>query len=118
MAGALYRALGSGRRQIAAGETDAAVVRERAAACIPSDPRIHLEYLELVDPEEMQPVRTVAGPVRIAGALWVGATRLIDNVLCAPAPPRGYPGKFVRLSNRSQAGPDRRAKDVFGRGAW
>ncbi len=29
-----------------------------------------------------------------------------------------YPGKFVRLSNRSQAGPDRRAKDVFGRGAW
>ncbi len=89
VAGALYRALGSGRRQIAAGETDAAVVRERAAACIPSDPRIHLEYLELVDPEEMQPVRTVAGPVRIAGALWVGATRLIDNVLCAPAPPRG-----------------------------
>ncbi len=31
---------------------------------------------------------------------------------------RVYPGKFVRLSNRSQAGPDRRAKDVFGRGAW
>ena len=86
LAAALYRALGCGRRQIAAGETDAAVVREGAAACIPADPRLRLEYLELVDPEEMQPVRTVAGPVRIAGALWVGATRLIDNVLCAPAP--------------------------------
>ncbi len=33
-------------------------------------------------------------------------------------PDEPYPGKFVRLSNRSQAGPDRRAKDVFGRGAW
>ncbi len=42
---------------------------------------------------------------------WVHAT-LVDSQL------RTYPGKFVRLSNRSQAGPDRRAKDVFGRGAW
>jgi pantoate--beta-alanine ligase len=55
---------------------------------VPDDARLRLEYLEVVEPEEMQPVRTVAGPVRIAGALWVGATRLIDNVLCAPVPSR------------------------------
>ena len=83
---ALYRALCCGQRQIAAGETDAAAVRERAVACVPDDAGLRLEYLEVVDPEEMQPVRTVARPVRIAGALWVGATRLIDNVLCAPPP--------------------------------
>ena len=26
----------------------------------------------------------LAGPVVAAGALWVGSTRLIDNVLCTP----------------------------------
>jgi pantothenate synthetase len=29
----------------------------------------------------MQPVEKIGGPVRIAGALWVGSTRLIDNLL-------------------------------------
>jgi pantothenate synthetase len=29
----------------------------------------------------MQPVERIEKPVRIAGAVWVGATRLIDNVL-------------------------------------
>ena len=88
VAAALYRALCCGQRQIAAGETAAAAIRERAAASVPDDARLRLDYLEVVDPEEMQPVRTIAGPVRIAGALWVGATRLIDNVLCAPVPSR------------------------------
>ena len=32
---------------------------------------------------EPKPVDEITGPVRIAGALWVGATRLIDNVLVA-----------------------------------
>ena len=40
-----------------------------------------LEYLEIVDPATMQPVDTVAGAVRIAAAIWVGSTRLIDNLL-------------------------------------
>ena len=29
----------------------------------------------------MQPVTTISGAVRVAAALWVGSTRLIDNVL-------------------------------------
>jgi pantothenate synthetase len=32
----------------------------------------------------MQPVERIDGPVRIAAAVWIGATRLIDNVLCQP----------------------------------
>jgi pantoate--beta-alanine ligase len=43
-----------------------------------------LEYLEIVDPDEMQPVATVTGPVRVAAALWVGRVRLIDNLLSIP----------------------------------
>lgn len=84
VAASLYRALCEAQRQIAAGVTDAAAVQAQAAACLPAAAELRLEYLEIVDPEDMQPVQAVSGPVRIAGALWVGGTRLIDNLLCTP----------------------------------
>ncbi len=84
MAVSLYRVLCEAQRQIEDGLTDAAEVRREATACLPSDTGLRLEYLELVDPEDMQPVERITGPVRVAGALWVGATRLIDNLLCRP----------------------------------
>jgi pantoate--beta-alanine ligase len=80
----LYHVLCEAQRQIATGQTDAEAVCRLAAARLPADAGLRLEYLELVDPEEMQPVGRIAGPVRAAGALWVGGTRLIDNLLCAP----------------------------------
>jgi pantoate--beta-alanine ligase len=45
---------------------------------------VTLEYLEIVDPDEMQPVQVVNRPVVAAGAVWIGSTRLIDNVVCVP----------------------------------
>jgi pantoate--beta-alanine ligase len=79
---ALFRALQTADWQIAAGDTDPEHVKRMAAEEIPRDnPSLRLEYLEIVDPQSLQPVRLIAGPVRVAGALWVGSTRLIDNVL-------------------------------------
>jgi len=82
---ALYRALQEAERAIAGGERNARVVEQRAAAVIPPDASLRLEYLDVVDPVELQRVDTIAGPVLVAGALWVGSTRLIDNVTCHPA---------------------------------
>ena len=82
---ALFRALQAADGRIAAGDTDPERVKHMAAAEIsPDDPSLRLEYLEIVDPDEMQPVALITGPVRVAGALWVGSTRLIDNVLSTP----------------------------------
>jgi pantoate--beta-alanine ligase len=83
-AAALYRALREAQRQIANGERDVSTIITAAMAEIPRTDTVRLEYLELVDPGEMEPVPSIRGPVRAVGALWVGATRLIDNVLCAP----------------------------------
>jgi pantoate--beta-alanine ligase len=47
-------------------------------------PEVRVEYLEIVGPEDMQPVDEITGPVRVAGAIWIGQTRLIDNILCVP----------------------------------
>jgi pantoate--beta-alanine ligase len=82
VAGALYQALCEARRQIEAGVRDADHVKAAARAQIPDAPLLRLEYLEIVDPDEMQPVGRIDGPVCVAGALWVGVTRLIDNVIC------------------------------------
>jgi pantothenate synthetase len=50
-----------------------------------AEPSIRPEYFEIVDPRGMHPVRSVTGDVRAAAAVWLGSTRLIDNVFC-PAP--------------------------------
>ena len=77
----LYQSLVEARRLIESGERKAAAIVSGAAATIPRSETLRLEYLEIVDPASMQPVDDVHGSVRIAGALWVGATRLIDNLL-------------------------------------
>jgi pantoate--beta-alanine ligase len=80
LAPALHDALVEAASQIASGIRDPIAVKRAAAGKIPSNPAVRLEYLEIVDPDEMQPVESVSGPVCIAGAMWVGGTRLIDNV--------------------------------------
>jgi pantoate--beta-alanine ligase len=80
----LYEALKVARTQVAEGVRDAACVRQAATQVVEREPAVRLEYLEVVDPREMQPVERIDGPVIAAGAIWVGATRLIDNVICVP----------------------------------
>lgn len=81
LASCLYQSLLEARRVISSGERSAIAVGRAAAAMIPQSETVRLEYLEIVDPATMQPIEQIAGPVRVAAALWVGSTRLIDNVM-------------------------------------
>jgi pantoate--beta-alanine ligase len=85
LAPTLYQALGTAERLIVSGATDVAAIKAAVVASLPEYPSLRLEYLEIVEPDEMQPVAEVTAPVLVAAALWVGGTRLIDNVWCAPA---------------------------------
>jgi len=80
---ALYRALRVAETSIANGMRDAGEIK-RAALAELDRPQIRVEYFEVVDPESMQPVERVEGSVRLLGAIWLGSTRLIDNLLCSP----------------------------------
>ena len=84
LAPALFRALTAAKNAVTAGVSDAEAVKRAATGTVPVDDRLRIEYLELVDPRTFQPVERITGPVVAAGALWVGSTRLIDNVLCTP----------------------------------
>ncbi len=82
---ALYRALCAGRDMISAGERSVAPVECHMRTIVEqADPR-QIDYISVVDPENMQPVNEVAGPVLLALAVRIGPTRLIDNMLADPA---------------------------------
>ena len=72
------------QRSIAHGERNVVAIKEHAQRVLHSVPDIKSDYFDLVDPETLRPVNAVEGPVRAALAVWIGKTRLIDNVLCEP----------------------------------
>ena len=63
LATALFRALQKADRQIAGGDTDPSARETRGGgARFPANPSLKLEYLEIVDPDDMQPVKRITGP--------------------------------------------------------
>ena len=80
----LYQALTAARESIAAGTADTSAAVAGALALLAREPHFRVEYFEIVDPATMSPIDRIAGPVRIAAAAWLGATRLIDNVTAEP----------------------------------
>jgi len=81
----LYQALQAANALILTGATDVDAVKTAAIQVIGTGDHLRLEYLDIVDPQSLEPIETITGPVLIAGALWVGRTRLIDNCLSVPA---------------------------------
>jgi pantoate--beta-alanine ligase len=81
---AIYMSLKLAESSIAAGVRDPREVCSEATEQLVRMPELQVEYFEVVDPEEMQPVEQIRGPVRVAAAVWAGSTRLIDNLLCRP----------------------------------
>lgn len=80
----LVRALTAGRKMIEEGERNVGAVRDSALRLLTAESRARVQYLEIVDPVDLQPVKQVTGEVRIAGAIFVGKTRLIDNLSAVP----------------------------------
>jgi pantoate--beta-alanine ligase len=83
---ALVEGLRAAADAVAAGEDDAAALRERARAAMAARD-VAPEYVAVVDPDSFQLIESARGRVLLAVAARVGATRLIDNVLIdVPAP--------------------------------
>jgi pantoate--beta-alanine ligase len=76
----LAMSLQAAAEAVARGARDPEEVKRAALAVLEREPGIRVEYFEIVDPDEIQPVAEIGGPVLIAAAVWLGSTRLIDNV--------------------------------------
>jgi len=77
----LYRALEAVRREIAAGQRDAAQLMVALRKVLQTEPGVALDYAEIVDAETLEPVMTLRRTCYFLLAAFVGRTRLIDNAL-------------------------------------
>ena len=80
----LSRSLRQAHKQVAAGETRAERILASASGLIRAFPETEIDYIVIVDAETLENVDVIDRPVRMAMAVKVGATRLIDNMLLTP----------------------------------
>jgi pantoate--beta-alanine ligase len=81
----LYRALRAAESEIAAGMRDSLELQRAMRKVLASEPRARVDYAEIVDAETFEPVVRVERRCYGVLAVYVGKTRLIDNMLVEPA---------------------------------
>lgn len=70
------------------GELETANLVHAVTQLVAAQPLARLQYCEIVDPETLAPLRILTHEARALLAVFVGATRLIDNIALIPkAPP-------------------------------
>ncbi|MDY4927293.1 MAG: pantoate--beta-alanine ligase [Prevotella sp.] len=77
----LSQSLQKGKALIDAGERDAAAVREAIRAHLLTQPLARIDYVEVVDNENIRRVERISGSTLVAIAVYIGKTRLIDNFI-------------------------------------
>jgi pantoate--beta-alanine ligase len=78
---ALHRALQTAAQAATSGERRAEALEAILAGEIGREPRARLQYAAAVDPDTLRPAETIHERVLLALAVYVGRTRLIDNLL-------------------------------------
>jgi len=77
----LSRSLGRARRMVEAGEKNAAQVLKSIKAEIESEPLARIDYIEIVDSENLQSLQQIKDKTLIAVAVFIDNVRLIDNII-------------------------------------
>ena len=80
----LSQCLRRAQERVAAGERQTAALIQEAQAVIQNYPENDIDYIAVCDPASLENVDRIEGPVRMAVAVRIGQTRLIDNALLAP----------------------------------
>ena len=77
----LHRSLMRVKKLAQTGEQNAAKLIAAAHDEFASDSSARIDYLEIVDPDRLDPVEDVSKGALVAVAAYIGTTRLIDNIL-------------------------------------
>lgn len=76
----LSRSIFLADEMIKSGERSAAAIKKAMTEMIEAEPLARIDYVEAVDGLTMQPVEEIKEPALIAIAVYIGKTRLIDNL--------------------------------------
>lgn len=77
----LSKSLAKGRQAIEAGEICASKIIDIIEQNLHTEPLARVDYVEVVDFENIQRVETIGRETLIAIAVYIGKTRLIDNII-------------------------------------
>ncbi|MCR4567448.1 MAG: pantoate--beta-alanine ligase [Pseudobutyrivibrio sp.] len=78
----LHKALTKGEEMVRGGEKDVKTVVKAVTDIIESEPLARVDYVEIVDWNELQKIDTIDGPILTAVAVYIGEkVRLIDNFI-------------------------------------
>ena len=81
----LHHALDAARRELGAGTRDSLQLQTAIRSVLSNEPLARADYIKIVDAETFEPVAGIAArPVYVLLAVFVGKTRLIDNLLIEP----------------------------------
>ncbi len=80
----LSRSLASARRMIEHGERKTVPLVERIASELAAEPLAAVDYAEIVDAETLEPIERLDWPALAVLAVFIGSTRLIDNMRIEP----------------------------------
>ncbi len=83
----LYRALEATRSELAAGVRYALQLQAVLQRTLGAERRARVDYAEIVDAESFEPVVRVSKPCYVLLAVFIGKTRLIDNLYIEPKSP-------------------------------
>ena len=81
----LGRALRRVKEQAARGITDSGELIGTALAVLAEEPEVRVDYFRIVAPDTLEDIGDASAGALVAVAAFVGATRLIDNVLLPPS---------------------------------
>lgn len=77
----LHKGLTKGEEMVKAGERDARKVKKAICDIIASEPLAKIDYVDIVDFDNIQEKEVLEGSVLAAVAVYIGKTRLIDNFI-------------------------------------
>lgn len=77
----LYQSLRRAEELVASGEREAKRIVDEMTRMINSKGSAKIDYVAIVDAQELKPVETISGEVLVALAVWIGKARLIDNTI-------------------------------------
>lgn len=77
----LHKSLMLGQEMAGRGERDAAKIKAAIIQNIETEPLARVDYVEIVNPDTMENIGQMEGAALIAMAVYIGKTRLIDNMI-------------------------------------
>ncbi len=77
----LHKGLLRGEELVKAGEKSAATVKQAITEIIESEPLAKIDYVEIVNFDNIETIETIDGSILAAVAVYIGKTRLIDNFI-------------------------------------